>query len=900
MGEKHPNMLMSADPSWFDALEAQYQRDPASVPEEWRALIEGRPLPAPAIEGSSAAGLDGRIAGLVEAYRARGYLVADYDPLGLAQKPTVADLDPAYHGIGPHDLSSPVDMAPSFRNGGAPTLAALIDHLKASYCGTLSADFTHLEDAARRRWLQERLEDAAARRPAPERRRRILDKLVEAESFENFLQLKFPTAKRFGLEGAEAQLPMYERLLERAAAAEVEEVVIGPHHRGRTTLMPTLMGKPLAAVIAEFAGQPPFPEELDNAGDVSYHMGWSGIREIGGRTLKLSMASHPSHVEVINAVSLGKLRAKQALADDPARLLGLMIHTDGGIAGQGVVYETLQLSQIAGYGTGGSIHVTVDNQVAFTTRPEDARSSRFASDVMKTIGAPVLRVNADDPEAAVRAADIAFDYQQTFGADVMIELICYRRRGHNEMDEPRYTQPGMYQRVDALEPVRKRYQDRLAAEGALDTDLADAMAAPHLARFEDGFSGAETWRPNAPEWRAGRWAGICTRAESETGDAPETGVDAGRLTDLGRRLRSVPEGFTLHPKIARQLEERQEALEAGSGIVWAAAEELAFASLLDEGCAVRLTGEDTRRGTFSQRHGDLRDQATDKAWAPLGSVNPDARFEIYDTPLSEEAVLAFEYGYSTADPNTLVCWEAQFGDFANGAQIVIDQFIASGEEKWFRLSGLVLLLPHGLEAGGPEHSSARLERFLQLCAKDNLQVAYPSTPANYFHLLRRQMVRDFRTPLVVMTPKSLLRHRRAVSDLADLDAGTRFQPVIGDAPENGPRRHILCSGRVYYDLLEAREAAGQTDTAITRIEELYPLAEDDLAAELARHGDADLVWCQEEPENMGAWHYIERQLRRLTDRSVRYVGRPASPSPAVGYPARHKAAQAAVVEEALS
>ena len=894
-------MLLSADPAWFDALEAQYERDPESVPADWRALIEGRPQPVSGANGAmpmASAGDDGSVRGLIEAYRSRGYLVADYDPLGLATNPEVPDLDPAFHGLPPDALGLPSPVPVPGRNNGAPTLQVLLDHLRASYCGTLSADFAHLEDIAQRQWISARMEDVAARRPSPERQSWILDQLTIAEEFENFLQVKYPTSKRFGMEGSEAQLPMSERLLERAADAGIEEIVVGPHHRGRTTFMATFMGKPLAAVIAEFTGKPPFPDGYDAAGDVSYHMGWSGSREVAGRTLRLSMASHPSHIEPIIPVSLGKLRAKRALADDPGRLLGLMYHTDGGFSGQGMVYETLQLARLTGYDTGGSIHVIVDNQVAFTTRPEDARTARFAADVVKLIGAPIFRVNADDPEAAVRAADLAFDFWQTFGVDVAIELICYRRRGHNEMDEPRYTQPGMYQAVDALAPVRTLYHDRLIANGVIDSNGADALAAPHLARFEEGFEAAQTWRPNAPEWRAGRWAAFKTRAESAVANGLDTGIDGPRLVALGRKLHDLPAGFTAHPKITRQLEERQESLEVGAGIAWTTAESLAFASLLDQGYPVRLTGEDTRRGTFSQRHGELLDQITDQPYAPLGAINPEARFEIYDTPLSEEGVLAFEYGYSNADPNTLVCWEAQFGDFANGAQIIIDQFIAAGEEKWFRFSGLVMLLPHGLEGGGPEHSSARLERFLQLCAKDNLQVANCTTPANYFHILRRQMLRDFRTPLVLMTPKSLLRHRRAVSNLADMAAGTRFLPVIGDAKAQEVSRHILCSGRVYYDLLEAREAEGRHDIALTRVEELYPFPEAALAAELARFPGAELVWCQEEPENMGAWTYVDRVLRGM-GAAARYVGRPANPSPAVGYPAVHKAAQAALVAEAL-
>ncbi len=899
-------MLLSADPAWFDALEAQYRRDPASVPADWRALFEGRPVPV-ATNGAAVPTastvpnmLDGRVARLIDAYRARGYLVADYDPLGLADKPDLADLDPAFHGLSEADLEMAfAGVTKGVTSGDATTLRSLIDHLKASYCGSLSADFAHLEDSTQRQWIATRMEDLGARQPAADQRRWILEQLTVAEGFENFLQVKYPTSKRFGMEGSEAQLPMSERLLERAVGAGIEEIVIGPMHRGRTTFMATFMGKPLAAVIGEFAGKPPYPEDYDAAGDVSYHIGHSGNREVDGKTIRLSMASHPSHIEAVIPVSLGKLRAKQAMAEDPSRILGIMMHTDGGFAGQGLVSETLQLARLDGFQTRGSIHVTVDNRVAFTTRPEDQRSSRFASDIVKLIGAPVFRVNADDPEAAVRAADLAFDFWETFGVDVAIELICYRRRGHNEMDEPRYTQPGMYQKVDALPPVRSQYQDRLVADGVIDAEGAQALLTPHLARFEEGFEAAQTWRPNAPDWRAGRWAAINTRSSAANPD-PETGVAPERLRELGKKLHMLPDGFSVHPKIARQLDERQESVSQGAGIAWSTAEALAFATLLDDGHGVRLTGQDSRRGTFSHRHGVLFDQITDQAHAPLGGINPGARFELYDSPLAEASVLGFEYGYSTADPQTLVCWEAQFGDFANGAQIIIDQYIAAAEEKWFRLSGLVMLLPHGLEGGGPDHSSARVERFLQLCARDNLQVVNCTTPANYFHVLRRQMLRDFRTPLVLMTPKSLLRHRRAVSDLADLGTGSSFAPVLGDGSVDRAQRHVFCCGRIYYDLVEARDAAGRDDIAVTRVEELYPLPEAALRQELARHPDAELIWCQEEPMNMGPWTYMERCLREIQGAPLRYVGPAANPSSASGYPARHKAAQAKTIAAALA
>jgi 2-oxoglutarate dehydrogenase E1 component len=911
-------------------LEARWREDPESVTPEWRAFIEGRPLPDPAAPSpapSPAQSDDAVMAGLLrlaDAYRARGYQVADYDPLGLAPKPDLPDLDPAFHGLSDAALARPLSDGltsggvAGLGNGHAPaTLGGMVDHLAATYCGTLSADFMHLEDAAERASIAKRLEAEATNSLPAADRRWILEQLVIAEEFENFLHAKYPTIKRFGMEGCEAQLPFVERLLRRAAGAGVEEVVIGPMHRGRTTFMATFMGKSLAAVIAEFSGRRPFPDDIDAAGDTSYHMGHSGTRGVDGHTVRLSMASHPSHVEAIIPVSLGKLRAKRdrmmqngAGLEAQGRLLGLMMHTDGGCAGQGIVSEALQLARLEGFGTGGSIHFTVDNRVAFTTRPEDSRTSRFASDIFKLIGAPVFRVNGDDPEAAFRAADIAFDYWRTFGRDVAVELVCYRRRGHNELDEPRYTQPRMYREVGARPTVRQHYRDRLVADGTIDEEGAERLAETHLERYEAGYQAAQSWRPNETDAFGGVWQGFSARGDSVQVENPDTGVEAARLKALGRAIHRVPDGFEAHPKIARQLEERQDTIEAGTGMAWSTVEALAFASLLDQGMHVRLTGQDSRRGTFSQRHGVVFDQLTDSTYAPLSAVNPDARFDLYDSPLSEAGVLAFEYGYSMAAPDTLTCWEAQFGDFANGAQIIIDQFIASGAEKWFRHSGLVLLLPHGLEGGGPEHSSARLERFLQLCARDNLQIVNCSTPANYFHALRRQMVRNFRQPLVVMTPKSLLRHRQAVAGLDDLAPGSCFQPFLPHAAttidEDGARRLILCTGRIYYDLIEARDREGVGDVAIARVEELYPLPETALMKELARFPQAEVVWCQEEPKNMGAWTYMDRHLARMLSElgcqapGPRYVGRPANPSPSVGYPAVHKASQAALVAEALS
>lgn len=920
--KRTPRQEREAEPAWFRDLEARWQADPAAAPADLRGFLDrrGRPGPVTATKAATA-GASARtdedpadVAAclrLIDAWRARGYLVADYDPLDLAEKPELPELAPAFWGLAASAAlpDAVVAEAPALAtNGAAPKVADLVQALRRTWAGTLSADAAHVEEAAARRWLEDRV-SAPADLSAGDRRW-TLNQLTRAEGFENFLQLKYPTRKRFGLEGSEAQLPLVERLFARAADAGVEEVVIGPHHRGRTTFMATAMGKPVAAVIAEFTGATPFPADLPNAGDASYHMGYSGTRQVGGRTLRLSMASHPSHVETVIPVSLGKLRAKQRAAGDPGgdRIIGIMFHTDGGVAGQGVVAETVQLSRVRGFRSGGVVHVTVDNRVAFTTRPEDQRSSRFASDVLKLAGMPILRVNADDPEATVRAADIAFDFRRTFCRDIAIELVCYRRRGHNEMDEPRFTQPSMYAAVDARQPVRHTYRDRLIAEAVLSPGEANELEATCMADYQKANEAAETWRPNAVDTLGGAWSDMAAPDRSATGPNPATGLPLTSLQELGRRINTLPEGMGAHAKIAGQFRDRQATLEAGEGIAWATAEALAFGSLLAEGYSVRLSGEDSQRGTFAQRHATVFDQATEAAHQPLAAVAADgAQFEILDSPLSEMAVLGYEYGYSMAAPDTLVCWEAQFGDFANAAQPMIDQFIAAGMEKWFRQSGLTMLLPHGLEGGGPEHSSARLERFLQLTANNNMSVAFPTTPANYFHLLRRQMLRDYRVPLVVMTPKGLLRHRRAVSPLSAFGPGKSFMPVLPDVRVDPAKvtRHVLCTGRLFYDLLEARAEQGLETVALTRVEELYPFPRTPLTRELDRFGGAEVVWAQEEPLNMGAWSYMDRRLedilRSLGRARVRpeVVARPENPSPATGYPARHAAEQAAVVDAAL-
>jgi 2-oxoglutarate dehydrogenase E1 component len=911
--------IPDAAPEFLEHMLERWRHAPDAVDRQWQDLFEGLGEKPAVRQGSSTqhngtatgSAPDARLPALIEAYRTRGHLEARIDPLGLEIPEPHPDLDPENHGLSPADLCEPVDM------GGVlglqeTTGATVLERLRALYCGTLGAEFMHLDDVAPRFWLQQAMETGFGIPIGADQRRTILDQILQAESFEEFMQVKFPTSKRYGLEGSESQLPMCESLLREAAANGADEIVLGPMHRGRTTFMATFMQKPLAAVFAEFMGTPWHPSDVQIAGDVTYHMGHSVDRDVDTGQMHISMASHPSHVETVIPVSLGKTRAKQALRPSSERhaVLGLMMHTDAGFAGQGVVAECFQLAALDGYGTGGTVHVIANNQIGFTTRTADARSSHYCSDIGKIVQAPVLHVNGDDPEAAVRAAAIAIGFWARFHRDIIIDLVCYRRHGHNELDEPRFTEPRLYRVIDTLPTTSALYAARLAADGIIDNAWLAARRAAHRRRWDAGFDAVAAYKSNATHRYEGRWQGLAPPVPGHLEDPPKTGVPLERLRDLGARLHRLPDGFVLHPNLARQLDARAATIETAGDITWATAELLALATLLTDGTPVRLTGEDTRRGTFSQRHAVLADQANGAEVAPLSTLTTDqAQFEIHDSPLSEEAVLGFEYGYALARPDALVLWEAQFGDFVNVAQVFIDHYIASGEEKWMMSNGLVLLLPHGLEGGGPEHSSARMERFLQLCARDNMQVVNCTTPANHFHCLRRQMLRPYRKPLIAMAPKLMLRHRAAVSALSDMATGTRFEPLIArprsNTAANKASRVVLCSGRIYYDLEAERHAAQLEHIEIIRIEQLYPFPALELQEALAPFGSADVVWCQEEPENMGAWSFVDRRIERVLaatghqSPSVRYAGRPASPTPAAATPGAYKREQRAVINAAL-
>ena len=890
--------LPNIDPVFYEAMLRLWRDDPEGVDASWAELFlamgegAGRvsvPRTVHVAEGVE----DLAQATLRRAFRERGHLVADANPLARRRYDMPSDPGVSEYGLSFDEVEA------------SERLSALACDLTRAYCGTLSAEFMYLERGDARGWLANAMESGLGV-PDAGQKRHILDLVIAAETFEHFMQTKLPTVKRFGMEGSEAQMPLSERLLECAGEHGVAEVVLGPMHRGRTTFMALFMQKPLAAIFSEFQGEPWHPADLDIAGDVSYHMGYSVDRKVGDRTIHISMASHPSHVETVIPVSLGKTRARLRQAGRD-RVLGLMMHTDAGFAGQGVVAECFQLGGLEGYSTGGSIHVIANNQLGFTTRPEDARTSRYCSDMAKIVQAPVLRVNGDDPEAAYRAATIAVEYWKRFRSDIVIDLVCYRRQGHNELDEPRYTQPRMYAGIDALRSVISLYEERLVEERTIESGWSAERRALHRARYEDAFAASGSYKPNAAGRFERHWKGYRHQDLEAVDEQPVTGVAVDTLRAYAKAQVAWPDGFQPNERLRKQLEARASDVGERGEVTWAVAEALAFSSLLAEGTPIRLTGEDTVRGTFSQRHCVVLDEVTEHRHLPLDHVSPgQARIEVHDSPLSEEAVLAFEYGHTLADPETLVVWEAQFGDFANVAQVFIDQYIASGEEKWLRSSGIVLLLPHGLEGGGPEHSSARIERYLQLCAKGNMHVVNCTTPANHFHALRRQMCRDYRKPLIAMTPKLLLRHRHAVSGISELSEGTSFEPVLVDvATPEGASRVILCSGRIYYDLDEVRRERQVDGIAIVRIEELYPFPHERIATLLRAHRGAEVIWCQEEPENMGAWTFVAPRLRTVLDRPqagsgpLRFVGRAANPSPAPGFRRVYQAQQAALVEDAL-
>ena len=901
------------------ALTGEWPADPKATTEKIRARAADANIPITDDQLKRAVLDSLRALMLIRAYRIRGHLAADLDPLGITPTGNHPELDPASYGFADADMDRPIFIDNVLGLEHA-TMREIIDIVRRTYCGTFALQYMHISDPAEAAWLKERIEGYGKEISfTREGRRGILTKLVEAEGFEKFLHVKYTGTKRFGLDGAEAVIPAMEQIIKRAGALGVREIAIGMPHRGRLNILANVMMKPYRAIFNEFQGGSFKPDAVDGSGDVKYHLGTSSDRTFDGNSVHLSLAANPSHLEAVNPVVLGKVRAKQDHFGDQidrGAVLPILLHGDAAFAGQGIVAECFQLSGIKGHRTGGTIHIVVNNQIGFTTAPSYSRSSPYPTDIALMVEAPIFHVNGDDPEAVVHAANVATEFRQKFHKDVVIDIFCYRRFGHNEGDEPMFTNPAMYNRIRKQKTTLQLYTDRLVADGLIPSGEIEDMKAAFQARLNSEFEVARDYKPNKADWLDGRW-GRMKPKDLDNYQRGDTWIKPEVMAEVGTALTRVPPGFDLHKTVARQIEAKAKMFETGQGFDWATAEALAFGSLLVEQFPVRLSGQDSTRGTFSQRHSAWVDQVTEERYYPLNHIAPgQARYEVIDSMLSEYAVLGFEYGYSLAEPNALTIWEAQFGDFANGAQIMFDQFINSGEAKWLRMSGLVCLLPHGYEGQGPEHSSARLERFLQLSAHDNWIVANVTTPANYFHILRRQLHRDFRKPLILMTPKSLLRHPLAVSSAREFLADSTFHRVLHDDAQSNPgelklkpdakiKRVVLCSGKVYYDLLAERDARGQTDTYLMRIEQLYPVPGKSLRIELARFKQAEWVWCQEEPRNQGAWSFIEPELEAILielgakHTRPRYAGRTASASPATGLASRHKYEQETLVKEAL-
>ena len=857
---------------------------------------------------------------LIRTYRVRGHLAADLDPLGLAKQDLPADLTPEFHGFGPADLDRKVFIGGNLGLEWT-TVREIVAILRANYCGKVGLEYMHIADVEERRFLQARMEGADKHIEFTEQgKKAILAAVIRGEQYEKFLGRKYVGTKRFGLDGGESMIPALEAVIKYGGQLGIKEIVYGMAHRGRLNVLANVMAKPYKVIFHEFSGGTANPDDVGGSGDVKYHLGTSTDREFDGIKVHMSLVPNPSHLETVDPVVLGKVRATQAMRDDIGdeskggggkfqQVLPVLIHGDAAFAGQGIVWECFGFSGVKGYHSGGCIHFIINNQIGFTTSPQFSRGSPYPSDVAKGVQAPILHVNGDDPEAVTFVCKFAVDYRQKFGRDIVIDMWCYRRFGHNEGDEPSFTQPLMYARIKDHPPVSAVYAKRLIAERTIDQSYVEVVVDGFNAYLEKQFEEAGSYKPDDADWFHGRWSGLNRPMDPETArrNVP-TGIEAKLFDSLGRTLTTVPADLAIHKTLARVIDAKREMFASGQGFDWATGEALAFGSLASEGFGVRLSGQDSGRGTFSQRHAVWVDQTDERKYVPLSTV-PHGKFEVLDSPLSEYGVLGFEFGFAMADPKTLVLWEAQFGDFANGAQIIIDQYIAASEAKWLRANGLVMLLPHGYEGQGPEHSSARLERFLQLCAQDNIQVCNITTPANYFHVLRRQMHRPFRKPLVIMTPKSLLRHPMAKSITSDFVGEGHFMRILSDPtppPDSKVKRLVLCSGKVAYDLIEARDAAGLEDVAVVRLEQLYPFPGEPLALRLERMPALeDVVWCQEEPRNSGAWFFVDPLIEdtltaaRSKVGRARYAGRQASASPATGLAKRHASEQGALVADAL-
>ncbi|MDE1916148.1 MAG: 2-oxoglutarate dehydrogenase E1 component [Sphingomonadales bacterium] len=892
--------------------------DPTTLTAAIKAAVKkgGAPISEAGVEEAASDAL--RAAMLIRTYRVRGHLAADLDPLGLNNRKLPADLTPEYHGFVGAGVDKKVFLGGVLGLQWA-TVREIVEILRRNYCGKVGLEYMHIADTEERRFLQDRMEGADKHIDfTPEGKKAILGAVVRGEQFEKFCGKKWVGTKRFGLDGGESMIPALEAVIKYGGQLGVKEIVYGMAHRGRLNVLANVMAKPYKVIFHEFSGGTANPEDVGGSGDVKYHLGTSTDRDFDGIKVHMSLMPNPSHLETVDPVVLGKTRAYQVLRDDIGtdigegalhkQVLPVLIHGDAAFAGQGIIWECFGLSGVKGYNTGGCIHFIINNQIGFTTSPQFSRGSPYPSDVAKGVQAPIIHVNGDDPEAVTFACKLGMDYRQTFGRDIVIDMWCYRRFGHNEGDEPSFTQPLMYAQIRKHPPVSELYSKRLEAEGVIDAGFLGTQVGAFNAHLEEHFEAAKTYQANQADWFSGRWSGLNKPADPETARRNvATGIEGKLFDSLGRTLTTVPEGLTIHKTLGRVLDAKREMFTKGEGFDWATGEALAFGSLVSEGYSVRLSGQDSGRGTFSHRHAVWVDQNDEHKYVPLSTV-PHGRFEVHDSTLSEYGVLGFEYGYASADPKTLVLWEAQFGDFANGAQIIIDQYVASSESKWLRANGLVMLLPHGYEGQGPEHSSARLERYLQLCAEDNMQVCNITTPANYFHVLRRQMHRQFRKPLIIMSPKSLLRHPMAKSQAHEFQDG-HFQRILSDpsAPaDKDTKRVILCTGKVAFDLIESRDKNEITDTQIIRIEQIYPFPGEPLATRLARMENLEeVIWCQEEPRNNGSWFFVEPLIEealtkaKATVKRARYAGRAASASPATGSAKRHTLEQGALVADAL-
>ncbi len=979
------SFLYGGNADYIEALHAAWQDDPSSVTQEWqdffgaikddagdvRKNAKGASWSTPswplAANGELVSALDGnwglvekhiekkvkdkaaasgagisqsdvmqatrdsvRAIMMIRAFRMRGHLHANLDPLGIA-KPLedYNELSPSAYGFTEADYDRPIFIDKVLGLEYA-TIRQMVEILTRTYCSTLGVEFMHISHPEEKAWIQERIEGPDKGIAfTPQGKKAILQKLIEAEGFEQFIDVKYKGTKRFGLDGGESLIPALEQIIKRGGSLGMQEIVLGMAHRGRLNVLSQVMAKPHRAIFHEFKGGSYAPDDVEGSGDVKYHLGASSDREFDGNKVHLSLTANPSHLEIVDPVVMGKARAKQdqlfgrtreelVPLEERAKVLPLLLHGDAAFAGQGVIAEILGLSGLRGHRVAGTLHFIINNQIGFTTNPRFSRSSPYPSDVAKMIEAPIFHVNGDDPEAVVYAAKVAMEFRMKFFKPVVIDMFCYRRFGHNEGDEPSFTQPIMYRDIRSHKTTVQIYGEKLIAEGHVSREEFDKLKADWRAHLESEWEVGQHYKPNKADWLDGVWAGLRTADNQDEQRRGKTAMPVKVLKEIGKKLTDIPAGFEAHKTIVRFMETRRKMIESGEGIDWSTAEALAFASILLDGNPVRLSGQDSERGTFSQRHSVLYDQNDETRYIPLNNLSAaQANYEVVNSMLSEEAVLGFEYGFSLAEPKALTLWEAQFGDFANGAQVVFDQFISSGERKWLRMSGLVCLLPHGYEGQGPEHSSARLERFLQLCAEDNMQVANVTTPANYFHILRRQLKRDFRKPLILMTPKSLLRHKRAVSTISELSGESAFHrllwddaQLLADQPiklvrDSKIRRVVMSSGKVYYDLYEEREKRGINDIYLLRVEQLYPFPAKALITELSRFRNAEMVWCQEEPKNMGSWSFIDPYLEWVLahidakHQRVRYTGRPAAASPATGLMSKHLAQLQAFLDDAL-